>query len=95
LLVALALGVTLLAAGACFGARAWAKHEVRQAKRAYRAGAQAVEALRAQGGELRAYPSTAPQSGAPSWVIEVRPGQRRVLQASVNAEGTGVVSLTR
>jgi hypothetical protein len=84
-----------LTALAGFGARVWAKHEVRQARRAYRAGAQAVEALRAQGGALRTYSSSDPGTGAPTWVLEVRPGPRQVLQAGVNAEGAGVVSLTR
>jgi hypothetical protein len=94
-LAALGLAVTLLGTGAFLGARAWAKHEVRQAKRAYRAGAQVADGLGAQGGALRAYPSTDPATGAPAWVIEVRPGQRKVIQAGVNAEGAGVVSLTR
>ena len=95
-LAALGLAVTLLlGTGAFLGARAWAKHEIRQAKRAYRAGAQVADALGAQGGALRAYPSTDPATGAPAWVIEVRPGQRKVIQAGVNAEGAGVVSLSR
>jgi hypothetical protein len=85
----------LLAVGAFVGARAWAKHEVRRATRAYRAGAQVVEALRAQGGDLRAYPSSDPATGAPTWVLEVRPGQRRVLQAGLNGRGAAVVSLSR
>jgi hypothetical protein len=82
-LVALSLAVALLAAGAFLGARAWAKREVRQAKRAYRAGAQVVDALRAQGGELRAYPSSEPTGGALTWVIEVRPGQRKMVLVQI------------
>ena len=93
-LIALSLGAVLLGAGAFVGARAWAKHEIRQAKRAYRAGAQAVDALRAHGGELRTYSSTESTTGAPTWVLEVHPGERKVIQAGVNAEGAGVVSLT-
>ena len=96
--VPLARGVALglcLTALASIGAWAWAKHEGRQARRAYRAGAQAVEALRAQGGALRTYPSTDPSTGAPTWVLEVRPGPRQGLHAGVNAEGAAVVSLTR
>ena len=90
--VALGLCLTALAG---VGAWAWAKHEGRQARRAYRAGAQAVEALRAQGGALRTYGSTDPSTGAPTWVLEVRSGPRQVLHAGVNAEGAAVVSLTR
>jgi hypothetical protein len=91
----LALALLLLAAGAFLGARAWAKHELRRAKRAYGAGAHVMDVLRAQGGELRAYPSSDPATGTSTWVLEVRPGQRKVLHAGVNAQGAAVVSLSR
>ena len=75
--------------------RAWARHEVGRAKRAYGAAAQAAEVLRAQGGALRVYPASDAATGAPAWVFEVRPGQRKVLHAGVDAQGTAVVTLAR
>ena len=82
-------------AGGFLGGRLWAKHRVHQVRERYRAFAGLVDDLRAHGGSVRADRFPQMKNGLPSWVIVVSPGeQRRVVNAAIEGNGTGVITIT-
>lgn len=76
------------------GGRLWAKHRVEQVRNRYRAVAPLVDDLHAQGGSIRVSRFAQVKGGLPSWIIVVSPGEhRRVMNAAVERNGTGVITI--
>jgi hypothetical protein len=77
------------------GGRLWAKHRVQQVRERYRAVAPLVEDLHAHGGSIRADRFTQTKGGLPAWIVVVTPGdQRKVVNAAIEGNGTGVITIT-
>ena len=77
------------------GGRLWAKRRVAQVRDRYQTVAPLVEDLHAHGGSIRADRFTQTKGGLPAWIIVVNPGEhRRVVNAAVEGNGTGVITIT-
>jgi hypothetical protein len=54
-----------------------------------------VEDLHAHGGSIRADRFTQTKGGLPSWIVVVNPGEhRKVVNAAIQGDGTGVITIT-